>query len=376
MKEHKLTTEILESSEFYDTLRGEVVPCMSLVAVCDEGKVYFWDDFVTIMVLVGERFAALVYAGGLQPEEWLQLVRDCNKALDDPESVKGVLKSFNYFASIDSETGEFTLHTCHGGDWCGIYPRAKQGNLARLYCRRPYWWPESYQKTIDVLNKDRGEDDSLASKHQHMVSLINHTIHSIKFGNLAATFDVTNGRLIPPQSEIKSDRQLPIQTYNVVVTEPVENFECDVDSRLGTDWLQTLLIEVMDDGQIVLPQGKSISVPQYGIAALGFIHTKSPDVTKTGQECFMELLSCLPGYKYDYESLRERFTYDQLGSGIVLVKLLLEGMLGLGGDLFPSHELRRSLGYSDPYLHGTMAAALEIQWNVILKLTKFEREPT
>ncbi len=45
MEEHNLTPEILKSREFYDTLRREVVPCITLVAVCDYGKVYFWDDF-------------------------------------------------------------------------------------------------------------------------------------------------------------------------------------------------------------------------------------------------------------------------------------------------------------------------------------------
>ncbi len=85
MKNYDLTLEILVSQEFYQTLRNEAAPQMTCVAVCDDGRVYYWEGYVSIMILVGEEFVALSYAGGSGPNTWTDLIRElcpfCNRTL-------------------------------------------------------------------------------------------------------------------------------------------------------------------------------------------------------------------------------------------------------------------------------------------------------
>lgn len=372
MEEHRLTPEILESRKFYDTLRHEVVPCMTLVAVCDEGRGYYWDDFVAIMILVGENFVALTYGGDMPTADWLQMIRNCYKTLNDPTLMTEICKSLCYFASIEIDTEEYKLHEYRGGDWTGIYSKAKRNALKRLYYLMPDSWPQSYRETIQKLNLGRGEDDYYASRHEKFVTRLNHMLYNTKFRNTAGAFDTRYGRILPPENGQLSVYELPIETYNVGHVEPITDNSCAINLEEAKEYIKNLHFDIKGENRIVSPSGSETVFPLYGLAALAFLIKSLPGVAEDGKESFAELLSCLPECNFDFASLRDIYTCIQLGSGIVLIKLLFEGMLGLGGDLFPSHELRRSLWYFDPYFHGIMVTALDVQRNVILKLIQSE----
>lgn len=158
MKTFRLTAEILESREFYDTLRNEVAPQMTLVIVCDDGNAYYWEDYVEIMLLVGEHFVALSYAGGPGPSEWINLMRECALAVGNRPDMDRLSRLFNFYASVDPLSNEFTLHGYGGSDWTGIYPRAKRGSMRRAEVQKPWWWPENYRPVIEALNSNQREN--------------------------------------------------------------------------------------------------------------------------------------------------------------------------------------------------------------------------
>lgn len=380
MKSNGLTAEIIESREFYNTLRNEVAPCMTVVGASEDGLLYFWDDFVSIFLLVGEHFVAVAYSGGKDPEGWMKLLKECKLAVSDHGKAAAMGSYLDYFASVNQNDGTFYLHGLGGHDWLGIYPRAKRHTLRRLYYRRPYWWPKSYQWIIDSLNRYRGPDDSVFTDYDHLRAFLSQVVYSMRFNNIAAAFDVQYGRRLPLDFDKLFSENLPVEILGLQAIEVRDDFRCGVDVQNGIAYLSECGANVDQSGQLSTITGSTLQVPRFGLAALAFLTKCMPDVTTVGQYYFQACLRSLPGPDWleidagcTPEFERSDISWSQqVGSGMVLMTVLLEGMLGLGGNLYPSKRVKALYGPASERLCARMVCILEIQKRVIFELTNSE----
>ncbi len=146
---------LLESREFYEVLRREVVPCMTLVHITDDGSLYYWPGFVSLWTLVGFDFVVVAYCWREGQEGMRQASRRWREAIRDPRKMKLASGHLVYMASLDAERDRLQVQYAVPGDWMGVYSHVKESRLHRLLYELPPAWPEEYRARIEELNRDR-----------------------------------------------------------------------------------------------------------------------------------------------------------------------------------------------------------------------------
>ncbi len=201
--------------------------------------------------------------------------------------------------------------------------------------------------------------------------LVNTTLHSTKIARALQKIDGSAPNAISKQV---FSIPAPVKTSNKMPLSDDISLEIPKSRADSLQFIRSCGFPGAKSGAYPGMLDDSPVIPESGLRALSFVLDTVPKASIDGKEFLTRAMSSFGQKEPDYSKIVNGLTDAQIAAGVILLKVVTEGLSGLSGDLFVDKKFKLALERQRPgSSDGVLAGVLDTQFDILRAVSDFIR---